>query len=519
MPLRELLARFGVQFDDTQLKKGISSIDGLAGKMRAFAGVAAAIAIGRGIANFIDRIRETADELDKTGIQLGIATGDLQAWRFAAGLAGVEGTAFSQSLGILQRNAFEAGRGSTAMADSFRRLGVSVKDSNGNLKDGNTLLTEVGQGLSVLDNDSERVALSLTLMGRSGRQLLPLFTQGAEGVALAREEFERLGGGLSEETIAASVELTDEMTRYDTAMEGVRSTIALAVLPTLNRLAQFFTQVSVKLGELTAGTHAVELVFVTLGVAALALAVKMLAAFAAPIAIFLLVAVAVGVVILLLDDLITLFEGGDSVIGDFIDTLFGVGTAAEWVENLKMAWEGLTLAVKDAGNAVADFLGADRPFDDTESGRASNDPATVARRQRQAAAIQGTIARTGDEGPQDMESLVAEANMFRLESGATTGFEFDAERFDTTTRRFTREELASVAANRTGANRERRVAAPRERGAAGTVNQETMNQVTINAQGADAAEVETRVRRLLTQLQGEDHAAALAALVPEAGDA
>lgn len=46
---------------------------------------------------------------------------------------------------------------------------------------------------------------------------------------------------------------------------------------------------------------------------------------------------------LVLNDLLNMFEGGESVIGNFIDALFGPGSAAEAVDNLKMAWEGFVL--------------------------------------------------------------------------------------------------------------------------------------------------------------------------------
>jgi hypothetical protein len=518
--LRELLARFGIEFDDAQLQKGNQSVNNLAKNLRTFAGVAAAVAVGRGLASFIDKIRETADELDKTSIQLGLSTEELQGWRFAANLAGVDGAAFSQSLGLLQRNAFEASRGSAQMVDSFRRLGVEVRDSNGQLKDGNTLLEDVADGLANTENESERVALSLSIMGRSGRKLLPLFTQGAEGVRRAREEFEELGGGISQDVIDQSVELTDEMTRFDTAMDGVRSNIALALLPAMNRFVTFMKDGAAAVGDLIEGTNVVEIVFVALGAAAVALAIKMVAAFAVPIAIFVGIVVIIGVLILFVDDLITLFQGGDSVIGEFIDTLFGIGTAQALVQDLTDAWNGLLLTVKEVSNAVADFFGLEQPFENPREGIgggvAANTPEAAGRAQRRQAALQGNLRRSRDTGPQDIEGLLKEANEFRrearLETELVVGSEgrIEERRLPRQALRQIRQEQRQLADN---PPQQVLQAAQAVGQRASQINQNQAN--TFNLTGQSPQEAAQQVRQILTRVNAEQNKAALAALVPE----
>jgi len=542
MPLRELLARFGIEFDSTQLDKGAGAVEGMFTQLKKLGAALVGGAVVRGFTRFIDGIRETGDELDKTSTQLGLSTGELQSWRFAAELAGVDGNSFSQSLGLLQRNAFEASRGSAAMVDTFARLGVSVTDANGELKDGNTLLTDVAQGLSETENESERVALSLTILGRSGKKLLPMFTQGAEGIARAREEFEALGGGLSQETIDASVELTDEMARFDTALDSVRSTIALLFLPTINKVVQFFTKMAAGFDRMTEGTHVIEIAFVALGVAAGLLAIKMLIAFAAPLALFVLVAVAIGAVVLIVDDLITLFEGGPSVIGEFIDSLFGVGTAAQGIRDLTLAWEGFKLTVEDT---IALLSGG---FEGLEELRASRAPRVqtleeASAAQARSSALRGMNSRSRAEIDAGMTPRQAweRTNQIRFNEGLTTRIneagdevplsraQRQAQREQGIQTRTAEEALfgppqtpaaaggTTAAAVTTPGRTPARLREPGGGGGSTTVNQENQTELTIVANGADAREVETRVRRLLAQLQGEQANQTLAALVPQSG--
>lgn len=509
--LRELIARFGIEFDNAQLEKGIKSLEGAIGKMRAFAGVAAAVFVGNAIKNFIGDIVQTADTLNDTATQLGTTARELQTWEFIAGQAGVESQSLAQSIGLIQRNAFAASQGSKAMRATFDRLGVSVVDANGNLKDGTTLLEEAGVALGSVESASERVAIAQALFGRSGRKLLPIFAEGAEGVAKLREEFEALGGGLSDDTIQQAAALDDEMKKLDTAFLSIKSTIALAILPTLNRTIGFFKEMAAGFSKMIKGTNVAKLAFVALGIAALALAVKMVIAFAAPIGMFLLIAVVVGLVILVVDDLITLFQGGESVIGDFIDTLFGVGTAQEVVAALTDTWNGLIFAVKTAANAVADFLGLEEPFKDVErsaatalSGRATG-PEEAAREQRRQAALSGQVAR--GQG-QTREQALEEANSFRAAAGMRSALAFNAQG-GLQERQLSRRELAAQERNR------RESVMRTVPGGGGNTANNTSNRVVINARNADANEVGRIVEGVMRRNGGQERNAALAALVQQ----
>jgi hypothetical protein len=511
--LRELFARFGVQFDTGALNKGNSAVSNMTGNLRNLGAALAGIAVVGGIRSLVEDVRQMGDELDKTSIQLGISTRELQEWRFAAGLAGVDGAAFAQSLALLQRNASEAAEGTGEQADAFRKLGINVRDADGNLKEGSALLEETGLAIGALENPTERVALSLELMGRSGRRLLPLFTDGAEGLAAARAELAELGGGLSQDAIDQTVMLTDEQLRFETAVTSLKGRLALALLPTLNRVTQFFTRLSAGFADLTEGTHFAEIAMSALGAAALILAVKMLAGFAIPIAIFLTLAFIIGFVIIVVDDLITLFEGGRSVIGEFLDAMFGVGTAEQLVRDLTEAWEGLLLAIQDVKFALG-F--ADEPAAPL-GGRATTDPAEIARRQRRAAALGGGIARTGGQGPQEMAELIEEANNFRMSAGLETVLTMDeegglGERALTRTER--REQRALVRGEE-GGTRQGEVRPRRREVQAQTVEQGDIN-ISVIGETQDPRQLTEQIRRVVRTEQGSNLRSTLEALVQEA---
>jgi len=121
---------------------------------------------------------------------------------------------------------------------------------------------------------------------------------------------------------------------------GVRA--ARTVLPQLEKLLRWAKDGITWFTKVSQETHILEAAMYTLAAVAGILAAEFYAAFILP-------AAAIAALILLVDDLVVTFEGGDSVIRDFVDGLFGIGTTEEAVR-----------VVKDLITAIADsFRGLD----------------------------------------------------------------------------------------------------------------------------------------------------------------
>jgi len=354
--LREIFAEFGVKFDRKRdLERGnrqVTSmrdrlqrlgpvVNKLVGHFAAFAAAIGGAVMVRAISSFLSGIIKIGDELDKVGQQVGMSTRELQAWRHAAELSGVDAAAFGNALGQLQRNAREAERGTSTMVEAFRDLGISVTDAAGNLKDPNTLLLEMADGLAGIDNETERTALAMTVLGRSGRRMLPLFANGSEGARAMLAELEELGGGMSDLAISESVKLNDEMTRLRLVMLSLKSAMAEDVLPRVRDVVTWFIEARESIQDLVKNTTVVR----TVVIAAITAIVGVLLATFPVWGMFALMiaAVVVGAVAfaLILDDIITTAEGGDSIfrrLGDtmgemLVNFLIGMGEARQVIVN------------------------------------------------------------------------------------------------------------------------------------------------------------------------------------------
>lgn len=350
--LREVFARFGVQFDSDELKKGDDATKGAIDRLKELGSVLAGGAVVQGIRSFASTSAAIGDELDKTSQVLGIGSTQLQAYRAAAEHAGVGADQLNDAFKTLSQTATDAAnRG--GMREVFARIGVSATDASGRVRPLTDLLPDIAANLGRLETPAERSAFLMQVMGESAGRLGPLFANGAEGLNEALAALEALGGGASEEFIAASARLTDAYADQDTALLSLRSRIGVLLLPVIERLVTWGTKLITTFMDMTDGTHVLETAMGLLGAAATVAGLKIVATFGKALLTFGSVAVGVGILILLIDDLWTHFEGGRSVFGpifeEFIEGL--IASTAELAEqdtlvgNLAFAWQEFARAI------------------------------------------------------------------------------------------------------------------------------------------------------------------------------
>ncbi len=263
--LRELFAEFRVEFDRRrELRSGQQAITRTRGMMeRATAGAqrlrgAAAqmgIALGgtamvAGLGRMVSGVMAVGDELDKVSDQVGLTVQQFQAYQHAAGLSGVSSNDFANSMARLTKNARDTAQGAGEYADSFEALGVSVTDANGELLHGDELLRRVADGIAATENPAERTAIAMEIMGRSGRQMVPMLSGGSEALAEMEGELEELGGGMSDVAVENSVKLTDAVARLKLGMRSMGGAIAEKVFPPLERLVGGITEAATAFSEM-----------------------------------------------------------------------------------------------------------------------------------------------------------------------------------------------------------------------------------------------------------------------------
>lgn len=343
--LREIFARFGVDFDDRELKQGDKAVKSTTANLRKLGAVLASSAIVLGVRNFVNDIREQGDKLDKVSSKLGLTTAALQEYRFAAGQTGVKQQALDIGLQRFIRRVAEAQHGTGSAKKILDEYNIALEDSAGRARSSEEVLGDVADTMKGLTSDQDRLRLAFKLFDSEGVSLVNTLKGGKEGLEGLRQEFRDLGGGLSEEAIRNSVELTDALGRFDVAMLSVKSRLAVVLLPAVEFFVGALTRLFGWIRKVHEETNIFQSALGALGVFGifrLSRAIGPLGGgLLSLIRIFGRLARRILLPILVFDELITTFQGGDTLLRRAIDHIFGEGTTARWVENIKKVFGGV----------------------------------------------------------------------------------------------------------------------------------------------------------------------------------
>lgn len=339
--LREVLARFGIEFDGAALQAAVGGLQNLA---LAAAAAAVALTVGLLVAlrDLTVEMAEFGDETAKTARQLGISADELLRWRFAAERSGVEAQSLTNGLRRLQRNIVDAGEGVDTAVRAFRDLGVEFRDGEGNFREIEDILPDIADGFAALESDTQRSARAQQLFGRSGAELLPFFEGGSEGLQELSDRFDELTGGGFGNFFENAEAAQDSMADFELASTAVRAALATELLPVLTATVTAVADMVGFINNATQGTRPFRAILILLATAigsvAAIIGIVLFPVFLQLLPFFVIWAAAIAAVVFIVDELLTLFEGGDSLIGRFLDEMFGVGTAESVAQNLQQAW-------------------------------------------------------------------------------------------------------------------------------------------------------------------------------------
>src|SRR5512145_1779880 len=122
-------------------------------------------------------------------------------------------------------------------AQAFEELGISVRDSSGELRDNEDVFADAIDALGKMSNETERDRLSMQLFGKSAQELNPLIKAGKEEIAALREEAHKMGAVMSEEDVAAASAFKDQLDGLKMGFQGIVAQIGLAFIPGLSGIA------------------------------------------------------------------------------------------------------------------------------------------------------------------------------------------------------------------------------------------------------------------------------------------
>ena len=222
--------------------------------MRGFSMAAAGVVAGIGAITY--KAAANADEIVTMSKQYSVGTKELQTYSAAAELVDVDVNALTKAQVRMKRNMLSASKGTGNAASAFQRLGVSVTDSNGHLRNNEDVFNDTIKALGRMKNETERDALALQLFGRSAAELNPLIEDGGETYAKVTKIFQDNNiEFLSDEELGKANEFKDQIdiirAVFLQAVNVIGSRLAGFLLPAMEKAQNVIVKITGRLAQIS----------------------------------------------------------------------------------------------------------------------------------------------------------------------------------------------------------------------------------------------------------------------------
>lgn len=221
-----------------------------AGGLAAAAGIAV---VGLAMEESVRKAKETLEAFDNIGDaaeRVGMSTKSFQEWKFAGTLSGIGAEATEGALAKLTKTIGEAVAGGKEAKEVFDRLGVSIKDQEGNVRTTESVLDDLTEKFASLENPAERAAAASTLFGKeAGSKMAAMLHQGSEEIAKMRKEANDLGVVIDDHMIREAGELNDKLDALTMAADANLKRAFVSLGPILVDLAGYLAVVAEKVAS------------------------------------------------------------------------------------------------------------------------------------------------------------------------------------------------------------------------------------------------------------------------------
>ena len=205
----------------------------LKGAVAGFGAAIAGSAIVGGLTAIVKKSIDAGDELFNLQAKTGIAANALIGLGNAAKLADVDQATLAKGLTKLSVNLVKAAEGNDGLARKFKALGVSIKDSNGQVVPADKALKQIADRFADMPDGAQKAAAAVALFGKSGAEIIPLLNEGAAAM-------EKFTFKVSDDFAARSDLFNDTITALGIQTQGFGLELTDALLPALQSILEVF---------------------------------------------------------------------------------------------------------------------------------------------------------------------------------------------------------------------------------------------------------------------------------------
>jgi hypothetical protein len=217
---KEILAK--LRLDSKDFSSKIS--EGTKGVLKFTAGLTAVSAAVVAATKFTADYR---DEAVKAARAAGATAEDFSGLMHAADLSGVSMEQLAKGLRKINDPSKEA-------QAEMARLGVSMRDANGNMRTQNEILYELADKIKGIESPAQKSAAAVKIFGERNAAMVNLMAGGSEGLRAMAEEADRMGLVFDTKAGEAAELFNDNITRLTSSVKGCVQQITGGIIEFVN---------------------------------------------------------------------------------------------------------------------------------------------------------------------------------------------------------------------------------------------------------------------------------------------
>lgn len=163
---------------------------------------------------------EYASSLGEVAQQLGVTSTDLQTFRAVGLEAGIATEEMDKGLAKLTLSIGKAANGAKQQVETFRELGIAVRDNTGRVRTAGEIIPKLADALAKIKDPATRARIEVELFGKTGQKLDTLLAGGSKAIDNIADAYRKFGAILTPEQIKKADEAADTLQRLKTIMSG-----------------------------------------------------------------------------------------------------------------------------------------------------------------------------------------------------------------------------------------------------------------------------------------------------------
>jgi lambda family phage tail tape measure protein len=189
----------------------------------------AAAAVTGGVLALAKSAIDLADDMRDLSQRTGVSIQTLGQFKVAAELSGSSIEGVAKGLNFLNKNMVAAATGGKDAAAAFKTIGVSTRDTQGNLRTADKVFLDVADRFATLRDGPEKAAIAMRIFGKAGADLIPILNLGSK-------EIQRFGLNITQDFADKADAFNDQLGLAGAQVTNLSIQIGSALLPVINGL-------------------------------------------------------------------------------------------------------------------------------------------------------------------------------------------------------------------------------------------------------------------------------------------